>query len=178
MEVRLVVLEGNSKGRTIPLPSTQFIIGRALDCHLRPHSSRVSKHHCAIGRSARNIVVRDLKSRNGTFINEERISSSARVNDGDVLTIGPLSFEFSINLESGDEDVQSIRQDHVRWLMQSENPFDKNQQYDTQTVHLANDLMDMNEDSDSSISESDSDPYSDDQGMSAGRFLHDYFRNK
>ena len=38
--------------------------------------------------------------------------------------------------------------------------------------------MDMNEDSDSSISESDSDPYSDDQGMSAGRFLHDYFRNK
>ena len=85
---------------------------------------------------------------------------------------------FSINLESGDEDVQSIRQDHVRWLMQSENPFDKNQQYDTQTVHLANDLMDMNEDSDSSISESESDPYSDDQGMSAGRFLHDYFRNK
>ena len=68
MEIKLVVLLGKAKGREIPLPPTQFIIGRGSLCHLRPHSEQVSKVHCAIGRKPGNrVFVRDLKSLNKTF---------------------------------------------------------------------------------------------------------------
>ncbi len=100
MDVKLIVLRGRAKDREIPLPASQFIIGRASRCHLRPHSELVSKVHCAIGRMAGNrVVVCDLKSRNKTFINGKPIAGSVRVSDGDVLTVGPLEFRFSINLQ-------------------------------------------------------------------------------
>ena len=73
MEVRLIVREGKSRGRDIPLPSTIFVIGRGQQCHLRPHCRLVSKLHCAIARWAGKVVVRDLKSSNGTYINNHRI---------------------------------------------------------------------------------------------------------
>jgi hypothetical protein len=51
VEARLVVLTGKAKGNEVPLASSQFVIGRGANCHLRPHSELVSKLDCVIGRN-------------------------------------------------------------------------------------------------------------------------------
>jgi len=93
VNIQLLVMDGKHTGRRIGLPRTQFVIGRDPSCHLRPASGEVSRLHCAIAVQAGQVRVRDLKSRNGTFLNEQRVTLSARANDGDVLQVGPLRFQ-------------------------------------------------------------------------------------
>ncbi len=88
MEVKLLVLEGKHKDREIPLPETIFLIGRDKQCHLRPHCQLVSKLHCAIAAWAGKVRVRDLKSRNGTFLNGQPVQGEVLVGDGDRLQVG------------------------------------------------------------------------------------------
>ncbi len=119
MEAKLKVLVGPAKGREIPLPRSQFIIGRDSVCHLRPHSPLVSKFHCAIGRNAAGeVVVRDLKSSNKTYINGQPIKGTVRVKDGDELRVGPLRFQFIITPEPEDALPQPLRKEHYHWLME------------------------------------------------------------
>src|SRR5262245_61414713 len=96
MEVKLIVLEGKNKDREIPLPETIFLIGRDRQCHLRPHCQLVSKLHCAIAAWAGKVRVRDLKSRNGTFLNGQPIQGEVVAEDGDRLQVGTLVFSFRI----------------------------------------------------------------------------------
>ncbi len=120
MEVKLQVAQGKAKGREIPLPPTVFLIGRGSQCHLRPHCQLVSKLHCAIACWGGKVVVRDLKSVNGTFINDERITGEARIRDGDTLRVGSLSFTFRVKIElEPDMPVPVVRRGDVRWLLET-----------------------------------------------------------
>ncbi len=120
MEVKLVVLTGKQKGRRIPLPPTVFVIGRAKKCHLRPHCPLVSRAHCAIARWAGKVVVRDLKSSNGTFINQQRVTGEARIHDGDQLQVGSLQFSFAIKEDvEQSAPVQVVRPSDMQWLIES-----------------------------------------------------------
>ena len=118
MDVKLIVVVGKAKGRAIPLPSTVVTIGRGQDCHLRPHCRLVSKLHCAIARWAGKVVVRDLKSCNGTFVNEQRVHGEIQVKDGDMLRIGTL--RFTLQIQASSEEVptlQVVRPSDVKWLL-------------------------------------------------------------
>ncbi len=118
MEVKLVIANGKAKGRAIPLPSTVVTIGRGKKCHLRPHCRLVSKLHCAIARWAGKVVVRDMKSSNGTFVNGERVHGEIRIQDGDSLKIGTVEFTFQIQLSPEDAlPVQVVHPSEVKWLM-------------------------------------------------------------
>jgi pSer/pThr/pTyr-binding forkhead associated (FHA) protein len=120
MGVKLVVTNGTAKGRVIPLPATVFMIGRGRKCHLRPHSLAVSKLHCAIACWAGKVVIRDLKSANGTFLNGERIQGEARVQDGDTLRVGTLEFTFRIENDPDAElPVQIVHLGDVKWLLET-----------------------------------------------------------
>ena len=142
MKVKLVVLTGNEKDREIPLPSSQFIIGRKKECHLRARSERVSKLHCAIVRKAGRVVVRDLKSMNGTLVNGESITGTRFLADGDVLGVGPLQFRVSIVDESGNS-VQMLDKRDVNWLMSQSDQFEISADYDTQLLlAIPDDLLD------------------------------------
>ncbi len=96
MKVRLVVVKGRPEGMEIPLPMPQFLIGRDPRCNLRPGSESVSKLHCAILQRKEGVFVRDLKSTNGTFVNNDRISSEIQVKDGDLVKVGPLVLAIKI----------------------------------------------------------------------------------
>lgn len=112
MEARLIVLQGANSGREIPLPHSQFIIGRNASCHLRPHSELVSKVHCAIVCQPHRVIVRDLRSRNGTFVNDEAVHGTRMIHDGDVLRVACLAFRFAV----GDTKV-ALTADGIRWLV-------------------------------------------------------------
>jgi hypothetical protein len=92
MELKLVVLAGAKVGTEIPLKKDEFIIGRAKECTLRAASEAISRRHCVITRSGDRWSIRDLKSRNGTYVNDERIEGPTALTIGDELRVGPLKF--------------------------------------------------------------------------------------
>jgi pSer/pThr/pTyr-binding forkhead associated (FHA) protein len=95
MELKLVVLAGAKQGLEIPLKKDKFLIGRAKECALRAGSEAISRRHCAIVRAADQVTVRDLGSRNGTFVNDERIDKEVPLTVGDELRVGPLKFRIA-----------------------------------------------------------------------------------
>lgn len=97
-EVKFKVRSGKNAGRVIKLPGPKFYIGRAEDCHLRPGSDQVSRHHCVVLIDGDLVTIRDFGSKNGTFLNEEQVVGERELNTGDYLRIGPLEFDVEIEL--------------------------------------------------------------------------------
>jgi predicted component of type VI protein secretion system len=97
MEVKLVVVHGKHAGQEIPIPGSKFFIGRAEDCNLRPHSDLVSRHHCVVMVEEGFVAVRDFNSKNGTFVNGEKIAGEAEIKSGDHLKVGQIEFEVQIS---------------------------------------------------------------------------------
>lgn len=93
LQVDLKVLEGRQQGKLIPLNVRQFLIGREQDCHLRPNSDLVSRHHCVFTIDDFTVRLRDLGSTNGTYVNGERIQGQVVLKAGDNVVVGKLSFE-------------------------------------------------------------------------------------
>lgn len=118
MEVKLVVLEGKHKDQQIPLPDTIFLIGRDKQCHLRPHCPGVSRVHCAIAPWAGKVRVRDMKSRNGTYLNGRRVMGEIGAEDGDQLQVGTMVFSFHIK-KADDTLPAAFRSDdrELEWLL-------------------------------------------------------------
>jgi predicted component of type VI protein secretion system len=98
MEIQLKVLVGSSAGQTLKVPGPKFYIGRSEDCQLRPRSDLISRHHCAIIVEGDYVAVRDFGSKNGTYVNGERVSSERELKPGDKVKVGPLEFEVLFDL--------------------------------------------------------------------------------
>lgn len=97
MKVSLVVADGVHQGKVIPIKVAQFIIGRDPKCHLRPSSPSISKQHCVFFVTGDKVVLRDLGSTNGTFVNEQPLQGGQiELHNGDQLKIGPLAFTMGI----------------------------------------------------------------------------------
>ena len=96
MDMKLKVIDGKNAGQEIPVSGPRFLIGRAEDCHLRPGSELISRHHCAILVEEGYIAIRDFGSKNGTYVNDERIVGERELKAGDQLTIGHLQFEVHV----------------------------------------------------------------------------------
>ena len=97
MQVKLKVIGGKNDGREIRISVPEFVIGRGEEAHLRPSSDLVSRHHCALKLENGSVVISDLGSRNGTFVNGEKIESPHVARVGDTLRIGRLQFEVLID---------------------------------------------------------------------------------
>ena len=97
MQVVLKVVGGKNDGREIAIAVPRFIIGRGDTAHLRPSSDLVSREHCEILVGDGKVVVNDLKSHNGTFVNGKQISESHTAKSGDSVRIGRLQFELVID---------------------------------------------------------------------------------
>ena len=96
MEVKLVFIRKDRTTQSFPLPSAVTFIGRRQDCDLCIPLSMVSRRHCEIYSEFDLIMIRDLKSRNGTFVNHESIEET-QLKAGDTLRIGPIHFIVQID---------------------------------------------------------------------------------
>jgi predicted component of type VI protein secretion system len=74
------------------LKKDKFLIGRAKECSLRAGSEAISRRHCAIIRVKDKWAIRDLGSRNGTYVNDKKIAEPTRIRPGDEVRVGPLRF--------------------------------------------------------------------------------------
>jgi pSer/pThr/pTyr-binding forkhead associated (FHA) protein len=84
-----------AKGR-FPLPRGQTVtIGRALDADLRLPDGLTSRRHAEITVVDGQVIIEDLESANGTFINGCRVRR-ALLRPGDRMLIGVTSLELSV----------------------------------------------------------------------------------
>ena len=103
MQVKLKVASGSHLGREIVVNQQRFLIGRSDSCQLRPKSESVSRKHCILVQRDGKLLIQDLKSRNGTFVNEKRLPPDrAKVlKPDDKLRVGKLDFEVVIEYGLG-----------------------------------------------------------------------------
>jgi pSer/pThr/pTyr-binding forkhead associated (FHA) protein len=84
--IRIRITDGESS-RQLELDGNRLVIGRSPDCDVEIESNEVSREHAELSRGRAGWVVADLESRNGTFVNSERIERCAVI-AGDVVRLG------------------------------------------------------------------------------------------
>lgn len=92
MLFRLVVERKGQRTRSIEVRNATARIGRAHGNDVRIPSAQVSRKHCELRERDGLVVVEDLESVNGTFLNEDLITGVAVVRPGDRVQIGPITF--------------------------------------------------------------------------------------
>lgn len=95
MDVKLHLVKGNPKGKTLDIPEGTFVVGRAEDSDLIIASTRVSRKHCELANKGDTLTIRDAGSANGTIVNGARITEQA-LKPGDTVEVGPLTFTIEI----------------------------------------------------------------------------------
>lgn len=90
MDFQLVVLRGRSATTALKLGDTATTAGRGEDCQLRIKSSQVSRRHCQFFEKNGMLLVKDLGSSNGTYLNGKKIETQRVLEPGDELAIGPV----------------------------------------------------------------------------------------
>lgn len=91
MNYVLQIVKGRSGVNTLRLVDGVNSIGRHDDCLIRIRSSQVSRRHCELVMEGEALMVRDLGSSNGTFVNGKRVLGKQALKGGDVLTIGGVT---------------------------------------------------------------------------------------
>jgi pSer/pThr/pTyr-binding forkhead associated (FHA) protein len=118
--ITLTIVEGSLSGKGFTLEDRgRYVLGRADDCDIQlsggPYLLGVSRHHCVLALEPGSLRVRDLGSRNGTFVNGENIGQRLgpdpsgedslddfldfELSDGDQLRIG--CFTFQVRVQEG-----------------------------------------------------------------------------
>ena len=90
MEAKLIVVRGKSNRGEVLL-RLPCVIGRNREADLTIAHPMVSRRHCELSEKGGKIVVRDLKSLNGTLINGKRVNEAVLPANAE-LTVGPLTF--------------------------------------------------------------------------------------
>lgn len=92
-EACLVVIYGLDLGKKFNLDQSAVIIGRSSKADIQIDQESVSRNHCKIINTGKTIMLRDLGSTNGTYVNDELIDEYV-LRDGDLIKIGRSIFKF------------------------------------------------------------------------------------
>jgi len=92
-EACLVVIYGLDLGKKYNLDKPSLIIGRSSKAEIQIDQESVSRNHCKIINTGKTIMLRDLGSTNGTYVNDELIDEYV-MRDGDFIKIGRSIFKF------------------------------------------------------------------------------------
>jgi FHA domain len=108
----VVVTAGPEAGRRVEL-GQEVAIGRQ-DADLVVEDPEVSRRHAVLRRSGGSVVVEDLDSTNGTFVNGERIRGPMKVGPGDQVRVGRTTLEIEPGQRADDTIVSlPLRPDQI-----------------------------------------------------------------
>jgi two-component system cell cycle response regulator len=97
----LVVLQGANVGEMHKLDGPEVVVGRSASATVRLNDDGISRRHCRIVSSEGALIIEDLGSANGTFVNGEEVQQLA-LSDGDKIRLGAtttLKFTFQDKLD-------------------------------------------------------------------------------
>jgi pSer/pThr/pTyr-binding forkhead associated (FHA) protein len=87
---RLVILSEGLTGKAHELKVEKTTIGRVEDNTFQIMEASVSSHHCEILLRGPDVVVRDLNSTNGTFVNGQQVTGEAVLKPGQIVRFGQV----------------------------------------------------------------------------------------
>jgi|GEM_PF-723158 Subtilisin-like serine proteases len=94
---RLVIVSGPLPPRTYDLVTPEIIVGRAEGVTIQlSGDGTVSRRHARITRQGGQVVIEDLGSAHGTFVNGQPLTSAVLLRPGDILRIGQTSLRFEV----------------------------------------------------------------------------------
>ena len=102
------LVEGGRQLRRIAVHPLPFRVGRLHGLSLYLASESVSKEHAEIESREGVLWVRDLGSKNGTFVRGRRISGPAELSDGDELCLGSLLLVFRRDSAPRSTETESV----------------------------------------------------------------------
>src|SRR4051812_19565270 len=128
---RLVVLSEGLTGRSHELKAEKTTIGRVEDNTFQIPDPSVSSHHCEVILRGNEVVIRDLNSTNGTFINGQQITETT-LKPSQILRLGQVevrlegdqssSAQKKMTLDHTQVVPQGIKMDELGQLAKSGSP--------------------------------------------------------
>jgi DNA-binding winged helix-turn-helix (wHTH) protein len=95
-------------GREVLLRKAQTIIGRDLDVDVQLESALISRRHARISIDGTNVLIEDLGSRNGTFVQGRRVDAPIPLAHGDEIRIGPILLTFRVSSPSAPTEPDGV----------------------------------------------------------------------
>jgi hypothetical protein len=86
----------NAPDNVYPLLDAEHSIGRASSNSIVISDGSVSTNHARILKTAEGFVIEDLKSRNGTFVNGEKVTEKRLLVDSDLIRLGKVIMTFNV----------------------------------------------------------------------------------
>src|SRR5579862_3604342 len=89
MRVELRFVRGARAGQSCPLDDNQsVVVGRGVETSFRIQDPSISRRHCQITNSQQGVLIADLGSSNGTYVNGQRISTWTQLKLNDQVILG------------------------------------------------------------------------------------------
>ena len=105
--------------RHVRVDASRFVVGRKPDASLCIPSPTVSREHAELTVVDSGLLLRDLGSTNGTYVNGTRINQPCTVHHGDLLQFGQVVFRVvQQSTESGPQTIQDDSCDRALALIQ------------------------------------------------------------
>jgi pSer/pThr/pTyr-binding forkhead associated (FHA) protein len=122
MQVRLICRTARNR-RVLTINRPVALVGRAKGCSVRIPENDVSRRHCRIRQKDGFVVIEDLRSRNGTYINGERIVGARAIRPGDAVEVGPMRFIVGYELSpDARTKLEAFETDDVELLPEDSGP--------------------------------------------------------
>jgi sigma-B regulation protein RsbU (phosphoserine phosphatase) len=106
----LKILKGANAGKFIPLESDRVVFGRHPSCHIVLEDGAVSRQHAQIVESHGSFYIEDLRSRNGTQVNDKDVLQATLMQNGDMVRVCEYEYRFH-DLSSGEipDDTEMVK---------------------------------------------------------------------
>jgi pSer/pThr/pTyr-binding forkhead associated (FHA) protein len=112
IEAELVATLTADDGTLHPLLEETSTIGRTAANTIALRDASVSAKHALVVRSAEGFVIEDVGSRNGTYVNSEKLTEKRLLADGDLVRLGKIILTF--NLAADIQKKQSTEREMMK----------------------------------------------------------------
>jgi pSer/pThr/pTyr-binding forkhead associated (FHA) protein len=115
--VHIRYTDEHNNERTLTLAHEKLVIGREAGCQFRPRDPLVSRRHAELFWEGDTLFVRDLNSRNGTLLNDERVYFPTPLQDGDRINVGQHKLTIHFDNSQTHLDQGASDNEISSWLM-------------------------------------------------------------
>lgn len=109
MNWTLQAISNELNGQNITI-DRDMLVGRHQDCDIVLQSSEISRRHAAFHIKDDTLWLEDLKSSNGTFVNDLRIEEPTRLKNNDVIQFANLRFSLVAPAQQNEPTAQEIKE--------------------------------------------------------------------
>src|SRR5215470_195801 len=94
----LVVLQGSNVGEMFRVEGEETVLGRGNNATIRLNDDGISRRHARLFQVAREVIIEDLQSSNGTTVNNDPVTGRRTLQDGDKIRLGSTTvLKFTYN---------------------------------------------------------------------------------